>query len=193
MRWPGQLASGRRKGESFTCEHRRKLFSGELSVEEVPQFWRERMQHELGVTVPDDAQGCLQDIHWSFGAVGYFPSCMPISGARTRGFQMDASSAAHTFGPRVGTDTLGAIMAVQIFNAAERDLGAEALHEQISSAEFSPLREWLREKVHAVGSLHASPDELLTIITGEGVSAKPFLKYLRAKYSELYDLELEPL
>ena len=159
MRWPGQLASGRRKGESFTCEHRRKLFSGELSVEEVPQFWRERMQHELGVTVPDDAQGCLQDIHWSFGAVGYFPSY-----------------------------TLGAIMAVQIFNAAERDLGAEALHEQISSAEFSPLREWLREKVHAVGSVHASPDELLTSIAGEVVSPKPFLEYLTAKYSELYEL-----
>ena len=79
-------------------------------------------------------------------------------------------------------------MAVQIFNAAQRELGEEALRAQIAAGEFAPLREWLREKVHAVGSVHASPDELLTSIAGEVVSPKPFLEYLTAKYSELYEL-----
>ena len=49
-------------------------------------------------------------------------------------------------------------------------------------------REWLRENIHAVGSVHPSPDELLTTVCGEGISAKPFLKYLTDKYTELYDL-----
>ena len=117
------------------------------------------MKADLGLDVPDDAQGCLQDIHWSFGAVGYFPSY-----------------------------TLGAILAVQIFNAAKRDLGEAELKGQIARGEFAPLREWLREKVHSVGSLYASPDELLTSIAGEPVSPRPFLEYLTAKYSELYEL-----
>ena len=68
-----------------------------------------------------------------------------------------------------------------------RFAGAE-LDAQIGRGEFGPLREWLRDKVHAVGSIYASPDELLTTITGEPVSARPFLEYLNAKYSELYQL-----
>ena len=101
----------------------RALFRGEMNVDEIPTVWVERMKSDLGVEVPDDAQGCLQDIHWSFGAVGYFPSY-----------------------------TLGAIMAVQIFGAAKADLGEDELKKQISSGDFSPLREWLREKIHARGS-----------------------------------------
>ena len=79
-------------------------------------------------------------------------------------------------------------MAVQIFNAAQAELGASELEGQISRGEFAPLREWLRQKVHAVGSVHASPDELLVSICGETVSPRPFLEYLTAKYSELYEL-----
>ena len=43
--------------------------------------------------------------------------------------------------------------------------------------------------MHTVGSLHPSPDELLMTICGEGVSPQPFLKYLRDKYSALYELD----
>jgi Zn-dependent M32 family carboxypeptidase len=138
----------------------RKLFRGAMRVDEVPSYWAGRMKADLDVDVPDDARGCLQDIHWSFGAVGYFPSY-----------------------------TLGAIMAVQIFNAAKADLGELELRRQISCGDFAPLREWLREKVHAVGSLHASPDALISSITGGApVSPKPYLEYLTEKYTKLYDL-----
>ena len=75
-------------------------------------------------------------------------------------------------------------------DAAKAELGDEALRKQIAAGEFAPLREWLREKVHKTGSVLASPDELLTSVTGGGVSPQPFLTYLRAKYSELYGLEL---
>lgn len=50
------------------------LVAGRLAVADVPAAWNERMQRLLGVTPPNDAKGCLQDIHWSMGAIGYFPS-----------------------------------------------------------------------------------------------------------------------
>jgi carboxypeptidase Taq len=52
----------------------RALISGDLRVAELPGAWAEGMQSLLGITPPDDARGCLQDIHWHDGAFGYFPS-----------------------------------------------------------------------------------------------------------------------
>lgn len=52
----------------------RALLSGDLPVRELPGAWNERMRQDLGLEVPDDRQGCLQDIHWSMGAIGYFPT-----------------------------------------------------------------------------------------------------------------------
>ena len=51
----------------------RAMVAGELSVPDLPGEWNRQMQELLGVTPPDDAQGCLQDIHWAMGAFGYFP------------------------------------------------------------------------------------------------------------------------
>lgn len=67
----------------------RALLSGDLAVGDLPGAWGEGMRELLGVTPPDDARGCLQDIHWYDGAVGYFP-----------------------------TYTLGALAAAQLFAAA---------------------------------------------------------------------------
>ncbi|HSU06350.1 MAG TPA: carboxypeptidase M32 [Acetobacteraceae bacterium] len=50
------------------------LISGELPVAELPGAWNDGFRELLGVTPPDDARGCLQDIHWYDGAFGYFPS-----------------------------------------------------------------------------------------------------------------------
>ncbi|GIX10973.1 carboxypeptidase M32 [Elioraea sp.] len=52
----------------------RALIAGELAVAELPGAWNEGMRALLGLEVPDDARGCLQDIHWYDGAFGYFPS-----------------------------------------------------------------------------------------------------------------------
>jgi carboxypeptidase Taq len=51
-----------------------KIFSGELEVEGVPSFWNQRFKELIGLDVPDDRRGCLQDIHWSMGGFGYFPT-----------------------------------------------------------------------------------------------------------------------
>ncbi len=50
------------------------LMEGTLQVKNLPAAWNAKMQEYLGVTPPDDAQGVLQDIHWSGGSMGYFPT-----------------------------------------------------------------------------------------------------------------------
>ncbi len=51
-----------------------QLIRGEMEVDEVPQAWNDRMEEYLGIRPPNDAKGCLQDIHWSHGSFGYFPT-----------------------------------------------------------------------------------------------------------------------
>lgn len=70
------------------------LIAGDLPVADLPAAWNEKYEESLGVRPPDDAQGVLQDIHWSAGLFGYFP-----------------------------TYTLGNLYAAQLFEAAARDIG----------------------------------------------------------------------
>jgi carboxypeptidase Taq len=48
------------------------IFNGKVELRDLPQVWNERMQEYLGVEVPDDAHGVLQDTHWASGSIGYF-------------------------------------------------------------------------------------------------------------------------
>jgi carboxypeptidase Taq len=73
----------------------RALMAGDLQVADLPGAWRDGLQALLGIVPPDDARGCLQDIHWYDGLFGYFPSY-----------------------------TLGAMAAAQLMAAARRDLPA---------------------------------------------------------------------
>lgn len=50
------------------------LIAGDLAVADLPGAWNEGFRALLGLVPPDDARGCLQDIHWYDGAIGYFPS-----------------------------------------------------------------------------------------------------------------------
>ncbi len=50
------------------------MLEGKLAVADVPAAWNAKYQEYLGITPPDDARGCLQDVHWSGAAFGYFPS-----------------------------------------------------------------------------------------------------------------------
>ncbi|MFY9579569.1 MAG: carboxypeptidase M32, partial [Gaiellaceae bacterium] len=53
-------------------ELEREMIAGAVALEELPEAWNVRMQEYLGVEVPDDANGVLQDVHWSGGDIGYF-------------------------------------------------------------------------------------------------------------------------
>lgn len=70
------------------------MITGNLRVADLPAAWNEAYRNTLGVTVPNDAEGCLQDGHWSEGLIGYFP-----------------------------TYTLGNLFAAQLFSRARADLG----------------------------------------------------------------------
>lgn len=50
----------------------KEIIEGTLKVEDIPKKWNALMKELLGVDVPNDSQGCLQDIHWSAFAIGYF-------------------------------------------------------------------------------------------------------------------------
>lgn len=70
------------------------LLSGDLPVDDAPQAWNERYKHYLGIQPPSHSDGILQDVHWSAGLIGYFP-----------------------------TYTLGNLYAAQLMEAMQRELG----------------------------------------------------------------------
>ena len=70
----------------------RMLLNGEITTKQVPETWNDLFHESFGVYPENDAKGCLQDIHWSFGGLGYFP-----------------------------TYTLGNIISAQLFNTAMED------------------------------------------------------------------------
>ncbi len=55
-------------------ELEKQLIGGTLAVKDLPKAWNAMVKEYLGIDVPDDARGCLQDTHWSAGMIGYFPS-----------------------------------------------------------------------------------------------------------------------
>jgi carboxypeptidase Taq len=55
-------------------ELEQELIEGRLAIADLPDAWNTRMHDYLGVEVPDDANGVLQDVHWSAGLIGYFPT-----------------------------------------------------------------------------------------------------------------------
>jgi len=71
------------------------LVEGRLQVADVPEAWNAKMKEYLGIVPPDDARGCLQDVHWSYGDLGYF-----------------------------ATYLLGSMFAVQLYDKATRDVPA---------------------------------------------------------------------
>ena len=75
-------------------ELERQLISGTLAASDVPEAWRALYSQYLGVAPANDADGCLQDIHWAAGSIGYFPGY-----------------------------TLGDVYSAQLYAAAERAIG----------------------------------------------------------------------
>ncbi|MFA7117684.1 MAG: carboxypeptidase M32 [Sphaerochaetaceae bacterium] len=55
-------------------ELEKKLVEGGLSVQDIPQAWNEESKKLLGLAIPNDQMGCLQDVHWASGDIGYFPT-----------------------------------------------------------------------------------------------------------------------
>jgi carboxypeptidase Taq len=52
----------------------RSLIDGSLTVRDIPEAWNAKMQELIGLTPQNNSEGCLQDVHWALGSLGYFPS-----------------------------------------------------------------------------------------------------------------------
>src|SRR5262249_47048232 len=50
------------------------ILNGDVELRDLPRLWAEKIDAYLGIEVPDDARGALQDIHWAWGLIGYFPT-----------------------------------------------------------------------------------------------------------------------
>lgn len=55
-------------------EVEKAIFENRIQVSEIPAYWNARYKEYLGIEVPSDAEGCMQDVHWSHGSFGYFPT-----------------------------------------------------------------------------------------------------------------------
>ncbi|UFN51219.1 carboxypeptidase M32 [Roseomonas sp. OT10] len=88
----------------------RALIGGDLAVADLPGAWAEGLRGLLGIAPPDDARGCLQDIHWHDGAFGYFPSytlgamaaAQLMAAARAALPGLDSALGQGDFGPLMG-------------------------------------------------------------------------------------------
>jgi carboxypeptidase Taq len=83
------------------------------------------------------------------------------------------------------TYTFGNLYAAQLNAAIRKDM--PDLDRRVAQGQFAPILEWMRQKVHRRGSLYP-PTELIRRITGQGVSTRPLLDYLRRKFVPLYGL-----
>lgn len=140
----------------FRFDLERKLVSGELAVEDLPEAWNKGMKEYLGVDVPSNLEGCLQEMQWPSGAFGYFPSY-----------------------------ALGAMMAAQLFSYVNTKAIPD-FEERMASDDFSTIQEWMRHEIHEVGSLYPSLDDLLMKVTGEPLNPTYFVEYLNDKYTKVY-------
>jgi carboxypeptidase Taq len=135
-------------------ELEQRLFSGDLRIADLPSAWNTAAGALLGLVPPNDREGVLQDVHWSDGSFGYFPSYC-----------------------------LGNMLAAQLWYRA---LALRpALEDDFARGDFTWLLGWLRQEVHAQGRRF----DALTLarrVTGEELSPRHLVRYLRERYGRLY-------
>ncbi len=104
------------------------LMEENLKVKDLPEIWNASMEKYLGLTPQTDSEGVLQDIHWSMGAMGYFP-----------------------------TYSIGTFLSAIWREALEKEFGDfdEFLYKKESIPE---IQKWLKEKIHRYGSTYTFKD-----------------------------------
>lgn len=104
-------------------EIERDLINGKIQVKDLPEIWNAKMKESFGLSIENDAEGVLQDIHWSMGAFGYFP-----------------------------TYTLGNIFSSQFFKKFTEEY-PDSHNKFSAKGDFSDLLGWLRKNIHSKGKI----------------------------------------
>lgn len=133
-------------------ELERGIFENQLAVKDLDAVWKEKMREYLHVVPSHSGEGVLQDVHWSSGLVGYFP-----------------------------TYVLGNLYGAQFYHQANKDI--PDLRAQIRAGNLTPLRQWLREKIHRHGRRYSAA-QLVENVTGEPPTADYFIHYLEEKFGD---------
>ena len=137
------------------------LLEDGLEVEDLPCEWNKRYKDLLGVTPKNDSEGCLQDVHWSEGSFGYFPSYL-----------------------------LGHLISAQLSEAMSeslRNLGIKGLDPIgicVRDSKESHILSWLRKEVHQHGR-KLNADQLVEQVTKRELTCDSFLNYLENKLNSL--------
>ncbi len=134
------------------------LLEDDLPISELPIEWNSRYENLLGLTPQTDSEGCLQDVHWSEGLFGYFPSYL-----------------------------IGHLISAQLSQAMTRALGAQdtdPISTNILIGNESALLNWLRKEVHPHGR-KMNAEDLVKKVSGTSLSSDPFISYLKEKLEML--------
>ncbi len=132
------------------------MLTGKVRLEDLPEAWNAKFKDYLGIVPPTDTLGVLQDVHWSSGLIGYFP-----------------------------TYSIGNLLSAQLYEKALAD--QPSIPAEIERGEFGTLLNWLRENVHQYGRKY-EPQELIVRATGKPLDAQAYMRYLKAKFGEIYGL-----
>ncbi len=135
----------------------KELFNGDISVHDIPSRWNELSRKLIRYEVRDDRDGVLQDVHWSQGDFGYFP-----------------------------TYAIGNIYSATFYSAMCKDLGGkDKVNSYLESGNYSPITKWQADNIWSLGCIY-SPKALLMRVLGTKVDIEPFKEYLVTKFLELY-------
>lgn len=127
----------------------------DFDIEKLPELWADKYEEYLGIRPAHVGEGVLQDIHWSQGSFGYFPSY-----------------------------ALGSAFGAQLYYHMKKEMDFEELLEK---GDMDTIREYLREKIHQYGKKKDSR-QILEDVTGEDFTPAYYVRYLKEKYSRLYQL-----
>ncbi len=134
----------------------RALIAGDLAVADLPGAWNDRFEADFGVAVDKPSNGVLQDVHWSVGLFGYFP-----------------------------TYSLGNIYAGCLYEALQA--AVPDLDAQLAEGHVTGATDWLRDNLQRHGGLY-EPRATIARAAGADPSPGPLLRYLDAKFSDIYRL-----
>lgn len=137
-------------------EIEKKLLEKELDINDAPAYWNQLYMQYLGVSSDNFKQGILQDIHWSMGAIGYFP-----------------------------TYSTGTVLSATIKQQLEADLGNIAKLINDKQDGFDKIKGWLAENVHQYGATYTF-HKFVKMLTDKDFSSVPWQNYLTKKYKQLY-------
>lgn len=136
-------------------EIEKAIFAGEADVDKLPELWNNKYKEYLGIEPTNDAEGILQDVHWSYGEFGYFPSY-----------------------------AIGSAISSQLYSKMKEIM---PINDYLLDGNLTPIREFLRDKVHKLGATK-NANQILLDVTGEEFNADYYIEYLKDKYEKLYSL-----